>query len=281
MFKNLKIGARLALGFALVLILLISISALSFQRISALDKETSILANEEFPKTVLANDIIDAVNAATRQLRNAFLYTGQERTNSLDQIIKQGKIINESLEKLEKILSSNKDRELFKLMVAARAAYRASQDKAIQIITSDKKPDVQKAEFIQLLQGELRKTQAEYIKRVVDLIDYQTELVSQSGKDATSMATEAKQLILAMAIVAVIIAVLFAWWVTRSITRPHELHTLDKILPLAKQLLKEVDYSNHPIRLIGLSVSNPKEEREGTVEKERWEQLSFEFSDRE
>lgn len=69
--------------------------------------------------------------------------------------------------------------------------------------------------------------------------------------------------------------------ITRSITRPHELHTLDKILPLAKQLLKEVDYSNHPIRLIGLSVSNPKEEREGTVEKERWEQLSFEFSDRE
>ena len=220
MFKNLKIGARLALGFALVLILLISISALSFQRISALDKETSILANEEFPKTVLANDIIDAVNAATRQLRNAFLYTGQERANSLEQIVKQGKIINESLEKLEKILSSNKDRELFKLMVAARAAYRASQDKAIQIITSDKKPDAQKAEFIQLLQGELRKTQAEYIKRVVDLIDYQTELVSQSGKHATSMATEAKQLILAMAIIAAIIAVLFAWWVTRSITRP-------------------------------------------------------------
>lgn len=37
---------------------------------------------------------------------------------------------------------------------------------------------------------------------------------------------------------------------------------MDKILPLAKKLLKEIDYESHPIRLIGLSVSNPKEEKE-------------------
>ena len=42
--------------------------------------------------------------------------------------------------------------------------------------------------------------------------------------------------------------------ITRSVTRPQELTTLDTILPLAKQLLKEVDYAEHPIRLIGLSV---------------------------
>lgn len=65
--------------------------------------------------------------------------------------------------------------------------------------------------------------------------------------------------------------------ITRSITQSKELLTLDVILPLAKQLLKEVEYENHPIRLIGLSVSNPRDEREekGGV----WEQLSFEFSD--
>lgn len=64
--------------------------------------------------------------------------------------------------------------------------------------------------------------------------------------------------------------------ITRSITRPQELTSLDVILPLAKQLLKEVDYEHRPIRLIGLSVSNPREEWEG---KGVWEQLSFEFSD--
>lgn len=66
---------------------------------------------------------------------------------------------------------------------------------------------------------------------------------------------------------------------TKSITQPHELITLNDILPLAKQLLREVDYATNPIRLIGLSVSNPLEEREETERKERWEQLSLEFSD--
>ena len=66
---------------------------------------------------------------------------------------------------------------------------------------------------------------------------------------------------------------------TKSITQPRELTTLNDILPLAKQLLKEVDYATHPIRLIGLSVSNPQEERDEEERKERWEQLSLEFGD--
>jgi len=42
-------------------------------------------------------------------------------------------------------------------------------------------------------------------------------------------------------------------------------------------LLKEVEYEQHPIRLIGLSVSNPREEAD--EHRGVWEQLSFEFSD--
>ncbi len=65
--------------------------------------------------------------------------------------------------------------------------------------------------------------------------------------------------------------------ITRSITRPGELVSLEVILPLAKQLLKEVEYEQHPIRLIGLSVSNPHEEKQD--ESGVWKQLSFEFED--
>ena len=63
--------------------------------------------------------------------------------------------------------------------------------------------------------------------------------------------------------------------ITRSITQEKELQSIKDILPLAKQLLKEVDYSIRPIRLIGLTVSNPKEEREDGHEE--WRQLELEF----
>ena len=63
--------------------------------------------------------------------------------------------------------------------------------------------------------------------------------------------------------------------ITRSLTQSKELTTLDAILPLAKQLLQDVDYAEHPIRLIGLSVSNPHEE-DGDSHGV-WEQLRLEF----
>ena len=45
--------------------------------------------------------------------------------------------------------------------------------------------------------------------------------------------------------------------ISRSRTVSHALLTKKQILPLAKELLSAVDYETRPIRLIGLSVSNP------------------------
>lgn len=44
--------------------------------------------------------------------------------------------------------------------------------------------------------------------------------------------------------------------ITRSITTDHILQTKEDILPLAKQLMHEVEFHSHPIRLIGLGVSH-------------------------
>ena len=64
--------------------------------------------------------------------------------------------------------------------------------------------------------------------------------------------------------------------ITRSITQAKELLTMKTILPIAKKLLAEVEYENHPIRLIGLSVSNPHDEDDSTPQS-TWEQLELEF----
>ena len=65
--------------------------------------------------------------------------------------------------------------------------------------------------------------------------------------------------------------------ITRSITVGHILRTKDDILPLAKQLMKEVEYRSHPIRLLGLGVSNHKEEM--AEESPRWIELELEFEE--
>lgn len=63
---------------------------------------------------------------------------------------------------------------------------------------------------------------------------------------------------------------------TRSMRAPKELTLLNDILPLAKKLMQQIDYAQHPIRLIGLAVSNPVEETDAIS---HWEQLYLPFSD--
>jgi len=63
--------------------------------------------------------------------------------------------------------------------------------------------------------------------------------------------------------------------ITRSITVDHILRTKDEILPLAKQLMQSVDFHSHPIRLLGLGVSNQKNAT--AQEQQPWVELELEF----
>lgn len=67
---------------------------------------------------------------------------------------------------------------------------------------------------------------------------------------------------------------------TRSVSSKTPFFSMKEVLPAAKLLLKDIDYTNHPIRLIGLSVSNPADE-EGRLspKHERWIQLTLDFED--
>ena len=68
--------------------------------------------------------------------------------------------------------------------------------------------------------------------------------------------------------------------ITRSITVDHVLRTKDEILPLAKQLMQQVEFHSHPIRLLGLGVSNPgSSSSNGRLASRQgaWHELELEF----
>ena len=65
--------------------------------------------------------------------------------------------------------------------------------------------------------------------------------------------------------------------ITRSLTVEQVLTTKDTILPLAKQLMQGIEFHSHPIRLIGLGVSNQKSVNPS--KQSRWVELELEFED--
>ncbi|MBQ4392735.1 MAG: DNA polymerase IV [Prevotella sp.] len=63
--------------------------------------------------------------------------------------------------------------------------------------------------------------------------------------------------------------------ITRSLTVDYILKSKEDILPLAKQLMQGVEFHSHPIRLLGLGVSNQKNVAQ--QEQKHWVELELEF----
>ena len=216
MFKNMKIGVRLGIGFAVTLVLLITIAVIGYTRLSTLNSEIEDLIKDKFPKTVLANDIIDQINVNARAMRNALLVKDPaEVQKEMDRIVAARKLIGEGFDKLDKAITSDAGRKVFAKTQEVRALFVGDLDKFTNLMNAGKKD-----EATDLIITKLRKTQADYIEGVIALIDFQSKLMEESGTRANEIASDAQRLLLILGIAATLLTLLFAWFITRSITGP-------------------------------------------------------------
>ena len=80
MFKNLKIGARLGFGFAIVLVLLIVVTVIGVLRVGELKTEINNLVTDKNLKAKAANEIIQAVLEADGSRRFILILRNDETT---------------------------------------------------------------------------------------------------------------------------------------------------------------------------------------------------------
>ena len=214
MFANMKLAVRLGLGYAATLLLLIVVAGVSFTRLNALNENIEFMVNDRFPKTLQANDMIYALNTIARELRNAYIYSGDEQKKSLDAITPLRKVITDNLEKLEKTVKSDKGKEILKAVGVARLAYVGSQDKFFELLKADKK-----AEIVTLMQGELNKSQTDYVASINTLIKFQSDAMDKAGKEADQLVSDTVRLITILGSIATLLSVLVGWFITRSILK--------------------------------------------------------------
>ena len=82
MLNNLKIGARLGIGFATVLILLVVVAFIGITRIGEMQSTTAGLVNDKNVKVKLANEIFNDVNSVGREHRNMLINKTDEETRA-------------------------------------------------------------------------------------------------------------------------------------------------------------------------------------------------------
>jgi methyl-accepting chemotaxis protein len=215
-FKNLKIGMRLGLGFGIVLLLLAILSVIAYSRVQMLNQEMDDMVKDKFPKTVWANDIIENVNVVARAARNVLLMKNPDEVKKeFERISEARKVVSERFAQLEKTVTSEAGKKLIADALNLRKEFIADLDKFVDIARSGKTE-----EATTHLLNEVRKSQLDYMTSINKLTDFQTELMNKAGEQADKAADQAATLILTLALAAFLIGIGFAIWVTRSITQP-------------------------------------------------------------
>ncbi len=225
--NNLKIGTRLALGFGVSILLMILLAVISVSKISSIDSQVSNLVTDRFPKTVMANQVIDQINIIAVAMRMALLEDKPEDVaREINTIQASRDKIIELLNKMDGLINLPEGRRLFDQIKAARLIYGGDQDRFLELMKAGKRADA-----TELLLQHARKSQADYIAAINTMVEFQTNLVKQRGTEADEISAQARQLVIVLSVAAAALAVLLAYLIARGLTQP-----IAKVVDAAKKM---------------------------------------------
>jgi methyl-accepting chemotaxis protein len=214
--RNMSIGQRLAIGFGVVILLLIALASLSYIRISSLNQEVDTMVKTRYPKTIVANKIKADVNDATRSMLNVLILSdpGQIKTE-LANIEAKSASATAALEDLNKSAQDAQGKEILKAISVIRDKFGPLQTNFIGMINEDRKDEA----LIKFMFS-LRPQTIKYFEQIDKFVSYQNGLMSAAGESAAADARRTEFLIFGLTIAASAISLLVAFLATRSITAP-------------------------------------------------------------
>jgi methyl-accepting chemotaxis protein len=214
--KNLKIGVRLGLGFAIIVALMLIVGGYSIIKMNQLDKVVFSLVEDKYPKTVTLNEMKGNINVIARALRNLILLDDKEEIRKETQrILDAREAIGSRVEQLAKVVRSDTGKAFLKELVDARSVYVGAQKNIIGLIEANDKENARKELFTNV-----RKSQTAYFTAIDKMIEYQSKEVEKAGKTVDESIQAGKTIIAFLLFSAVILSVLFAYFIVRSITGP-------------------------------------------------------------
>ncbi|MBI3523652.1 MAG: methyl-accepting chemotaxis protein [Betaproteobacteria bacterium] len=227
MFKNLKIGTRLGLGFGLVLVQLCIISFVGISRMESVKKNMDFVVHVNNVKIALANSMRGQLNVIARSVRNLALLSDVAEMKKEEALMQEARTQYGVLrDKLEKMVVTSEGRKMFAAINEAQQRTRPLVDQTVALGLDNKD-----AEATALLMKEVRPAQNKWFDAIQAMVE---RFESQNNKmiEESSQAYEnAYKLMLILSITSVLLGVFVAYQVTRGITRP-----LDEAVAVANQL---------------------------------------------
>jgi methyl-accepting chemotaxis protein len=213
---NLRVGTRLAVGFAAVVLLMVAIAVVAKFGFDRIGGSLKTVAEERYAKVETASDIYDQLNLQARASRNLLLMTdAAARAEQVAAIAEARKRVAELYDKLKGLLEAEDERGLFEHVQRERQAYLAQMDPFLAEVEAGKADAA-----LERLLGGVRTTQLAYMKALQDIREHVEADMKEDVARAKAAAAKAEWLMVGAVLLGACLAGAFGWAVTRSVTRP-------------------------------------------------------------
>jgi methyl-accepting chemotaxis protein len=214
--RQLTLGRRLGLGFAVLIGALLFSGAFTTWRLSQVNAELELLLKDRMIKVEQVTEIKDNTNLIARDVRNIALVKSQE------EVARQMKEITETRAKSDALyqallptITSAEGKAQIQSTLDARKPYGEALDLTLKLAAEGKQEEV-----AELLVNKVLTLQADYFKGLDDLRTLQTTKMHESGAELERQTHQVRNMALALGAVFAAIGVALAVFITRSITDP-------------------------------------------------------------
>ncbi|RZL03062.1 MAG: methyl-accepting chemotaxis protein [Rubrivivax sp.] len=207
-----KISTRLALGFGALIFMLLMISIISIMKMITMQDATHLITSDRYPKVVLINEAIKNTLDNGILLRNIVLSSDDAETDKNKLAIKANvSQINESLDKLSKMINTEKGRQFFGEITNRRNALEAEYDKLYALMKIDRPGATN------YLKTSFRAANVAFWESLENLSKFQAELMDQSAEASAQTYQNTRNLVLGLAVFSMLTASVIATLIIRNL----------------------------------------------------------------
>jgi methyl-accepting chemotaxis protein len=216
MFKNLKIGARLGLGFGVVLLMMIALGTVGVMNMMGMHQTAERILTKDVAKMEMAaNADAGALRNARRLLEIMLVDDPKQIVVLKEHMETYAAQVTEALNKLDELVHLEEGRKLLAEIRKTREAYRVSFTKAVRLAE-----DGERQAAVAMVSKETLPALEAMTKPLEGLVEFQKKVMHEAAIEEKRDYDRALMVMGAVALLALVVGIGFAFWVTRSITRP-------------------------------------------------------------
>ena len=214
--RNIKIGRRLALGFGILLLLSIGIAGIGVLRLQVVADATREMMEVPVAKERLISDWSKNITVAVvRTIAISKSSDASLATFFKSDAADSAKASSELIKKIEPLLSSQEEKDLFQELMALRKEYSASRDGVMKL-----KTDGKAEEAARLLEERFVPIANKYRDMASRFVQMQRDHLDQKGKEIAAIEAASQTQLIGLTVMVCAFGLFCAWSLTNSITGP-------------------------------------------------------------